>query len=170
MKRRPRGAGGRGKHAAPHNGTSRHGGAKDPRAERAKTVAALVATAFPMAAFLILAGAADRAGFDPSSAQLDKNWPGDLQRTLVQAAIGTAVLWLILRPRSFRDSTERLVLALALFVPWTAFNVMTSTHTGEIIGAHLFWLLAVCASLVYGLVKIAAARRNQPSPSPRPHG
>lgn len=133
--------------------------------ERAKNTAALVATAFPMAAFLILAAAVDRAGFDPSATQLDKNWPGDLQRTLVASAVETVVLVLILRPWSFRDSTGRLVLALALFAPWTAFNLLTSTHTGEIIGAHLFWLLAVCASLVYGLVKVVAAGRTQPSSS-----
>ena len=150
----------------PRPGASVHGAAKDPRVERAKNVGALIATAFPMAAFLILAGAADRAGFDPSATLLDKNWPGDLQRTLVASAIGTVVLWLILRPRSFRDSVDRLILALALFAPWTAFNLLTSTHTGEIIGAHLFWLLAVCAGLVYGLVKVVAARRNQPSSSP----
>jgi hypothetical protein len=136
--------------------------------ERAKNVAALVATAFPMAAFLILAGAVNRAGFDPSATQYDKNWPGDLQRTLIQAAIGTVVLALILRPWSFRDSAGRMVLALALFAPWTAFNLLTSVHVGEIIGAHLFWLVAVNASLVYGLVKVVAARRNQPPSSASP--
>lgn len=159
MKRRHRAAGG-GKRPAPHNGASAHGGAKDPRVERAKNVSALVATAFPMAAFLILAGAAGLAKFDPSATQYDKNWPGDLQRTLIEAAIGTVVLYLILRPRSFSDSVDRLILALALFASWTAFNLLTSTHTGEIIGAHLFWLLMVCASLVYGLVKVVAARRG----------
>lgn len=157
MKRRRRAAAGGGKHAAPRPG------AKDPRVERAKNTAALVWIAFPMAAFLILAGAANRAGFDPSATDYGKNWPGDLQRTLIQAAIGTVVLALILRPWSFRDSTDRLVLALALFAPWTAFNLLASTHAGEIIGAHLFWLLAVCTGLVYGLVKVVAAR-------PRPHG
>lgn len=166
MKRRRREGAGRGKRPAPHNDTSWHGAAKDPRVERAKTVAALVATAFPMAAFLILAGAADRANFDPSATQLDKNWPGDLQRTLIEAAIGTVVLWLILRPRSFSDSVDRLILALALFVLWTAFNLLASTHIGEIVGAHLFWLLMVCVSLVYGLVKVVAARKNRPSSSP----
>jgi hypothetical protein len=170
MKRRRRAAAGRGKHAAPRPSASGHGGAKDPIVERAKFVATNVAIAFPVAAFLILAGAADRAKFDPSATQLDKNWPGDLQRTLIEAAIGTVVLWLILRPRSFRDSVDRLILALALFVPWTAFNLLASTHVGEIIGAHLFWLVVVCAGLVYGLVKVVAARRNQPSSSQRPHG
>lgn len=133
-------------------------GAKDPRVERAKNMAALIWMAFPLAAFLILAGAADRAGFDSSATDYGKNWPGDLQRTLIQAAIGTVVLALILRPWSFRDSVERLILALALFAPWTAFNLLTSTHAGEIIGAHWFWLLAVCVALVYGLVKVVAAR------------
>lgn len=160
MKRKRRGAAGRGKHRAPHAGAGGYGGAKDPRVERAKNTAALVWTAFPLAAFLILAGAVDRAGFDPSATDPGKNWPGDLQWTLIQTAIATVVLALILRPRSFRDSVGRLVLALALFVPWTAFNLLTSTHTGEIVGAHLFWLLAVCTGLVYGLVKVAAAVRG----------
>ncbi|HYR06555.1 MAG TPA: hypothetical protein VEQ60_02225 [Longimicrobium sp.] len=170
MKRRRRAAAGRGKRPAPGTGASGRDGAKDPRVERAKNMAALLWTAFPLAAFLILAGAADRAGFDPSATDYGKNWPGDVQRTLIQAAIGTVVLALILRPRSFRDSADRLILALGLFVPWTAFNLLTSTHTGEVVGAHLFWLLMVCASLAYGLVKVTAARRNQPSSSPRPYG
>lgn len=170
MKRRRHSAAGRGRHAAPRAGASAYGGAKDPRVERAKNMAALLWTAFPLAAFLILAAAADRADFDPTATQYGKNWPGDLQRTLVQAAIGTIVLVLILRPWSFRDSVRRLVLAVALFVPWTALNLLTSTHTGEIIGAHLFWLLMVCAGLVYGLVKVVAAGRNPPSSSARSHG
>jgi hypothetical protein len=170
MSRKRRAAAGRGKAASPRPGASGHGGAKDPVVERAKNTAAMTWTAFPLAAFLILAGAADRAGFDPSATDAGKNWPGDLQATLIQAAIGTVVLALILRPWSFRDSADRLVLALALFAPWTAFNLLTLTHVGEIVGAHLFWLLAVCVGLVYGLVKVAAARRNQPSPGPRPHG
>ncbi|HEX6373245.1 MAG TPA: hypothetical protein VF006_30250 [Longimicrobium sp.] len=170
MSRKRRAAAGRGKAAAPRAGTSGYSGAKDPVVERAKNTAAMIWTAFPMAAFLILAGAADRAGFDPSATDAGKNWPGDLQRTLIQAAIGTVVLALILRPSSFRDSVGRLGLALALFALWTAFSLLTLTHVGEIIGALLFWQLLVCASLAYGTVKVAAARRNQPSPSPRPHG
>jgi hypothetical protein len=170
MSRKRRAAGRREKPAAPRPGTSGYGGAKDPVVERAKNTAAMIWTAFPMAAFLILAGAADRAGFDPSATDAGKNWPGDLQATLIQAAIGTVVLALILRPRSFRDSVDRLVLALALFAPWTAFNLLTFTHLGEIIGALLFWQLMVCVSLAYGTLKVVAARRNQPSPSPRPHG
>lgn len=168
MKRRRRAAAGRGKHAAPRAAVSAYGGAKDPRVERAKFVATNVAIAFPLAAFLILAAAVDRAQFDASATQLDKNWPGDLQRTLVASAIETVVLLLILRPWSFRDSVDRLVLALALFAPWTAFNLLTSVHAGEIVGAHLFWLVAVSASLVYGLVKVVAARRNQPPFSASP--
>lgn len=163
MSRKRRAAGRREKPAAARPGTSGYGRAKDPVVERAKNTAAMTWTAFPLAAFLILAGAADRAGFDPSATDAGKNWPGDLQRTLIQAAIGTVMLALILRPWSFRDSVGRLVLALALFAPWTAFNFLTLTHVGEIIGAHLFWLLAVCIGLVYGLVKVVAAR-------PRPHG
>jgi hypothetical protein len=164
MKRRA--AAGRGTRPAPRTGGGVHGGAKDPRVERAKNMAALLWTAFPMAAFLILAGAAGPAKFDPSATDYGKNWPGDLQRALVASAIETVVLWLILRPRSFSDSVDRLILALALFAPWTAFNLLTSTHVGEIVGAHLFWLLAVCASLVHGLVKVVAARRTQPPSSP----
>lgn len=163
MSRKRRAAARREQPAAARPGTSGNRPVKDPCVERAKNVSALVAIAFPLAAFLILAGAADRANFDPSSTQLDKNWPGDLQRTLIEAAIGTVALALILRPWSFRDSVGRLGLALALFVPWTALELRTSTHTGEIIGALLFWLLAVCIGLVYGLVKVVAARR-------RPHG
>lgn len=170
MSRKRRAAARREKAASSRAGTSGLGRAKDPVVERAKNTAAMIWTAFPMAAFLILAGAADRAKLDPSVTDPGKNWPGDLQATLIQAAIGTVVLALILRPWSFRDSVERLVLALALFAPWTAFNLLTLTHVGEVIGAHLFWLLVVCASLAYGIVKVAAARRNQPSPSPRPHG
>jgi hypothetical protein len=170
MKRRRRAAAGRGKQPPPRTGARGHGGVKDPRVERAKTTAALLWSAFPMAAFLILAAAVDRAEFDPSATHYDKNWPGDLQWTLIQAAIGTVVLALILRPPSFSDSVDRLILALALFVPWTALNLLTTTHTGEIVGAHLFWLLMVCVSLAYGLVKVAAARRNQPSSKPRPYG
>lgn len=170
MSRKRRAAGRREKPAAARPSTSGYGGAKDPVVERAKFVATSLAMAFPLAAFLILAGAANRARFDPLATDAGMNWPGDLRRTLVQAAIGTVVLALILRPWSFRDSVERLVLALALFAAWTAFTLLTLTHAGEIFGAHLFWLLMVCASLVYGIVKVFAARRSQPSSSPQSRG
>jgi hypothetical protein len=168
MKRHRRTPARQGKRVVPR-GARAHGGAKDPRVERAKNMAALLWTAFPIAAFLILAGAADRAKFDPSATDYGKNWPGDLQRTLLEAAIGTVVLVMILRPWSFRDSTGRLALAAALFVPWTAFSLLTSTHTGEIIGALLFWLLMVCFALVWGFVKVEAARRSERSEAPS-HG
>jgi hypothetical protein len=132
----------------------------DPRVERAKNVGALIATAWPMAAFLILAAYAEPDSFDATASQLGMNWPGDLLRALGGSAIETALLALILRPWSFRDSIGRLVLALVLFAPWTAFVMLKVGRGGSVIGAHWFWLLMVCFGLVYGIVKVAVARRN----------
>jgi hypothetical protein len=131
-------------------------------AERAKNMAAVLWMAWPLAAFLILAAAANRNDFDPTATRLELNWPGDVPRALATTAVETVVLALLLRPWSFRDSVWRLVVALALFVPWTVFTFATGTHVGQVIGARLFWLLVVCVSLVIGLVKVVAARIRQP--------
>lgn len=170
MKRRRGAAAGRGKHRAPLAGRSGPGGAKDARVERAKNLATTVAMAWPLAAFLVLAAAADRASFDATSSQDGMDWPGDLRRALIQAAIETVVLLLILRPWSFRDSVGRLVLALALFVPWTVYTLRINAHAGPILLAHWSWLVFVCVGLVWGLVAVAGARSKQPPSGSRAHG
>jgi hypothetical protein len=58
------------------------------------------------------------------------------------------VLYLILRPNSYRCSWGRVLLALAVFVPWFIYSIAFVMHAPGWVFAHAYWLLAVLASLV----------------------
>ena len=118
-----------------------------------------VALVWPVAALLMLT-AAGPANFDASASQYGMNWPGDLPRILQRSAIETALLVAILRPWSFARSGGRLVLALAVFVPWTLLSLVVGMHAGPIAGRHDLWLLLVCLGLTGGLVARGATRRR----------
>jgi len=59
-----------------------------------------------------------------------------------------AVLYVILRPWSFRASWGRALLASLLFLPWTGVCGMAVMHSGGFFVLHVFWLLVVSFSLI----------------------
>lgn len=112
-------------------------------------------------AALILGGRHDT--FDPSSREYGANWPGDLRGAFVQLTVEIAILYLILRPWSYRHAWRRSAAALALAVPWTALSTLAIMHTGRIWHALWFWnVLLLPALLVATIVSNAAenAARN----------
>ncbi len=76
------------------------------------------------------------------------NQDGALFQGMVQSTLEVAVLYGILRPWSFRASWGRALLALLLFLPWTAVSAMAVMHSGGIFVLHAFWLLVVSLSLI----------------------
>lgn len=124
-----------------------------------------LALAWPVAALLMLtASGAD--SYDPSASRYGYNWPGDLPEFLKQAAIETAVLVLVLRPWSAARSGWRFVLALVLFLPWTALSVVVGMHGGPIMHMHELWLLIVCVGLIGGLMARAKTKRRNAGSAP----
>jgi hypothetical protein len=114
-----------------------------------------VALAWPLAVLMILVGWLG-GDADPTASQYGQDWPGDLGLALRRSAMEAALLVVIVRPWSFARSRWRrwrLVLALVLFLPWTALSVVTGMHGGPTRGYHDLWLLIVCAGLVVALVK-----------------
>lgn len=83
---------------------------------------------------------------------------------IVVMLIEVVVLYLILRPPSYRNSFARPLTALLLFLPWTLVSMMVSMHAGSAVFLHWMWLfmldcaLVVCA-LVSGGGAIIARRR-----------
>jgi hypothetical protein len=124
-----------------------------------RSLVVAVALAWPVAALLMLS-AAGPANFDASASQYGLNWPGDLPRMLQRSPIETALLVAILRPWSFAHSGGRLVLALAVFVPWTLLSLAVGMHAGPIAQRHDLWLLLVCVGLAGGLVALSGTRRR----------
>ncbi len=62
---------------------------------------------------------------------------------LFLSAAELAVLYLFLRPWSYRRSWWRPTVALALFAPWTLFCMAASMHAGGVAILHWLWLLVV---------------------------
>jgi hypothetical protein len=61
-------------------------------------------------------------------------------------------LYFVLRPSSFRWSWGRVLVALALFIPWFFYCVQFIMHAPGWVIAHNYWLLAVVVGLVVLLV------------------
>ena len=71
------------------------------------------------------------------------------------------ILYIILRPGSFRWSWGRALLAIAIFVPWFFYSIQYIMHAPGWVFAHAYWLLGVIAILVIVLVvsSVGAWRR-----------
>ena len=100
---------------------------------------------------------------DPRRRGNGQNWPGDLSTELWLGAAELLVLFLILRPWSYRRSWGRALVALVLFIPWTLFTAMLGMHAGSINGAHLVWragvaLVLLCLALISGYEAVQARR------------
>ena len=101
------------------------------------------------------------------------NHEGALAQGLGASAIELAVLLLILRPWCYRRSWRRAVLALTVFVPWTALCALSLMHAGGVFVFHAIWL--TCVVLVLAACAVwsgAAALRARPpaatAPPPAP--
>lgn len=88
--------------------------------------------------------------------------------TLAVMAAELIGLYLILRPWSYRRSTERLLIALALFVALLSFSFMEVFGTSHYVMFHWLWvffvncILVVCA-LISGIRILAVKGRVQTS-------
>ena len=83
-----------------------------------------------------------------STAAYGHNQEGALFQGVLWSTMELAVLYVILRPWSFRASWGRALLASLLFLPWTAVSAMAVMHSGGIFVLHAFWLLVVSLSLI----------------------
>ncbi len=65
----------------------------------------------------------------------------------------SGVVWLIVRPSSFRLSWTRLIAALAIFTPWlTLFMSQVATHIALAWIWHLLWLAIIVFILIAALI------------------
>lgn len=83
---------------------------------------------------------------------------------LVVMMVEIVVLYLILRPWSYRNSFARPLAALLLFLPWTLFSMAISMHAGSAVFLHWMWLFVldcvlVACALVSGVAAIIGRRR-----------
>jgi hypothetical protein len=109
--------------------------------------------------------------YDPSrqgTAAYGHNHPGALLQGLVVTLVELAVVYLILRPGSYRHSWGRAALALAIFLPGAAASAVLTMHTGGIYSLHFLWMASVVLILVgCGIWSAGAAlleRRRAGSP------
>lgn len=88
--------------------------------------------------------------FDPTLQGTDRyghNGEGDFKTFFIITLVELAVLYIVLRPWSFRRSFGRLLVVLVLFMPWTFLSMLASMHAGSIVSLHWLWLVAVDAVL-----------------------
>jgi len=83
-----------------------------------------------------------------STAAYGHNQEGALFQGVLWSTMELAVLYVILRPWSFRASWGRALLASLLFLPWTGVCGMAVMHSGGVFVLHVFWLLVVSFSLI----------------------
>ena len=100
--------------------------------------------------------------FDPTlqgTAQYGHNHEGAIGDAIKSGLVELAVLYLVLRPWSYRHSAGRAALGLLVFLPWTFFSMILSLHAGGVVHLHLLWLLLVSAALFVTCIWSMAARR-----------
>jgi hypothetical protein len=120
---------------------------------------------FYIFAWLVAAALYVRAGFAPDWYVIHNNLPVPLYPTkfilvcLLVSAAECAILTFIVRPWSFHRSWGRLLVALAVFVPWAILSLLSLMHAAPVVVAHALWLLLVVAGLCVAAV-ITVFRRN----------
>jgi hypothetical protein len=85
---------------------------------------------------------------DPTGRRRGVNWPGDVRRALVLLTIEVLVLWIIVRPWSYRASWARAGAAFLVFSAWTVLGGTGTLHGGRIDSWHWGWLLVVTVGLL----------------------
>ena len=139
--------------------TAPHDGPMIPRSRWLPTI--LLLCLWLAGVLLMLKGAADPARFDATARRDHANWPGDLTANLWRSAAELLVLLALLRPWSFRHPVGWLLVALAVFLLWTAFTTLAAMHAGPISGAHVVWLHVVCLALLLALAVAAVGRMRR---------
>ena len=66
---------------------------------------------------------------------------------LPRVTVEVLVLYLVLRPSTFLWSWGRVLIAIALFVPWFFYSIQYIMHAPGWVFAHAYWLMAVSAGL-----------------------
>jgi hypothetical protein len=74
---------------------------------------------------------------------------------LPRVTVEIIVLYIILRPSSFRWSWGRVLLAVAIFVPWFFYSIQYIVHSPGWVIAHAYWLMAVI--LILAIVFVVSA-------------
>lgn len=67
---------------------------------------------------------------------------------IVVMLVEVVVLYLILRPWSYRNSFARPLAALLLFLPWTLLSMVVSMHAASAVFLHWMWLFVLDCALV----------------------
>jgi hypothetical protein len=77
--------------------------------------------------------------------------------------VETAILWAIVRPRSYDASWRRVLAALALFVPITLYFGVWLMHAPPYELMHFLWSACLCAALLVlcAISAVGAARRRR---------
>lgn len=76
------------------------------------------------------------------------NNEGALLQGFILTLVELAVLYLIIRPWSFRRSWLRVISAMVLFLPWTFLMIFMTMHSGGIFFLHFLWLLVIDLILI----------------------
>ncbi|NEQ24982.1 MAG: hypothetical protein F6K28_38995 [Microcoleus sp. SIO2G3] len=66
--------------------------------------------------------------------------------------IELGILYLVIRPWSFRRSWVRCLGAMTLFFPWTFLMMFITMHGGGITRIHFFWLVGIDLILITLLI------------------
>ena len=107
-----------------------------------------------------------RGPFDPTGRRYGANWPGDVQRALVELTIELVVLYAILRPHSYVASWRRSCVAFPLFLAWTVLGGFASMHAGRVGDYHWLWLLITSVGLFATLIVSASVAVLDRAPAP----
>lgn len=76
------------------------------------------------------------------------NQEGEFLQGFIITLIELGILYMIIRPASFRRSWMRVIGAIALFFPWTLLMIFMTMHGGGILMLHFLWLLVVDLMLI----------------------
>ena len=76
------------------------------------------------------------------------NHEGALLQGFILTVIELGILYLIVRPWSFRRSWMRIIGAMVFFFPWTFLMVFMTMHGGGIMLLHFLWLVVVDLILI----------------------
>lgn len=103
----------------------------------------------------------DPFGRSPTHPGYGENMPGDLTAHLLVSAIEVAVLLIVVRPWKDTPAWSRLLIALALFAPWSWLAMMIGMHAGSIDATHTFWRFGIAAGLALACLVSALQSLSQ---------
>jgi hypothetical protein len=119
---------------------------------------------FPVIAWLLAVACYLRAGFIADGYAMGHGievaaYPvGSVLLFSLVSAVECLVLWLVVRPSSFRRSWGRLLAALGLFIPWLIVSLLGLMHAPPVHAAHAYWLLLMVAGLAVATVIVGLRR------------